>query len=148
MFEFLVVDDLIVGLPEPRSGEAGAVRRESSVVVAHDRDAWRGLKPAAGSPGDSRGWSRWHWQAAELCVSPSQQTVSECEEVLVERFGRCLVAERLAGAAVERGGDGVEIARGVLAEVGALGEVLAQQAIGVLVGAALPRAVRVAEVHG
>ena len=30
-------------------------------------------------------------------------------------------------------------------EVGALGEVLAQQAIGVLVGAALPRAVRVGE---
>lgn len=33
-------------------------------------------------------------------------------------------------------------------EVGALGEVLADQAVGVLVGAALPRGVRVAEVDG
>ena len=33
-------------------------------------------------------------------------------------------------------------------QVCALGEVLSQQTVGVLVGAALPRALRIAEVHG
>ena len=53
--------------------------------------------------------------------------------------------ERFSGAIVEAGGDGVEI---VLAEGGkghALGEILTQQAVGVLVGTALPRCVRVGE---
>src|SRR5215204_2259017 len=73
---------------------------------------------------------------------------SERQEVLVEGLGWRLVAEGLAGAAVERGRDGVELGRRVLAEVGAFREVLAQQAVGVLVGAALPGALRVAEVDG
>src|SRR5829696_9333909 len=82
------------------------------------------------------------------CRGLSAVAGTERQEVLVEGFGGCLVAEGLAGAAVERGRDGVELGRGVLAEVGASREVLAQQAVGVLVGAALPRAVRVAEVDG
>jgi hypothetical protein len=36
----------------------------------------------------------------------------------------------------------------VLGEIGAFGEVLAEQTVGVLVGAALPRAVRVGEIDG
>ena len=41
-------------------------------------------------------------------------------------------------AAVERGGDGGQVVWAVPAEVGALGEVLAQEPVGVLVRAALP----------
>lgn len=44
-------------------------------------------------------------------------------------------------------GNGVELRLQVDRQIGALGQVLAQQAIGVLAGAALPRAVRVAEIH-
>ena len=40
----------------------------------------------------------------------------------------------------------VEFGAGVAVQVGAFGEVLAQQAVGVLVGAALPGRVRVGEV--
>ena len=51
-----------------------------------------------------------------------------------------------AAPGVEFGGDLVEPAGAVERQVGAFGEVLAQQAVGVLVGAALPGAVWVAEV--
>ena len=52
----------------------------------------------------------------------------------------------LTGPAVEGDGDPVEVFLAVAAQAGAFGEVLAQQAVGVLVGAALPGAVGVAEV--
>ena len=57
-------------------------------------------------------------------------------------------AERMgcARSAVEAVGDGIEFVLAVQRQVGALGQVLAQQPIGVLAGAALPRAVGVAEV--
>jgi Transposase, Mutator family len=48
------------------------------------------------------------------------------------------VVEAEAGAVVELGGDAVEFGVGVAVQVGAFGEVLAQQAVGVFVGAALP----------
>ena len=66
--------------------------------------------------------------------------------MLVEGFGGCLPAEGLAGSGVERGGDGVELVGRPAGQVGALGEVLAQEPVGVLVRAALPWAVRVGEV--
>src|SRR5690606_40564612 len=47
--------------------------------------------------------------------------------------------------AVEGRSDGGEVLGAVLAEVGAFGEVLAQQPVGVLVAGPLPRAVRIAE---
>ncbi len=47
--------------------------------------------------------------------------------VLVEDLGRGPPAQRLAGAAVERVGDGGEVVGAVAREVGALGEVLAQR---------------------
>ena len=69
---------------------------------------------------------------------------------LRQQFVECLCwslpSEGFAGAGVEFGGDVVEVFAGVHGQVGALGEVLAQQAVGVLVGAALPWAVRVGEV--
>ena len=39
--------------------------------------------------------------------------------------------------------DGVELALGIARQVDALGQVLAQQAIGILIGPALPRAMRI-----
>jgi Transposase, Mutator family len=48
------------------------------------------------------------------------------------------VGEAEAGPVVEFGGDAVEFAAGIAVEVGAFGQVLAQQSVGVLVGAALP----------
>jgi len=48
--------------------------------------------------------------------------------VIVENFGWCPPVECLAGAAVEGSGDSVEVVASVLGQVGALREVLAQQA--------------------
>jgi hypothetical protein len=46
-----------------------------------------------------------------------------------EFFGGCLPAEGLAGAAVELGGDSVQVLCAVVAQARALGEVLAQQPV-------------------
>src|SRR6266702_8213573 len=62
--------------------------------------------------------------------------------------GRGLPAEGLAGPGVQLGGDCLQVLAAVGRQVGALGEVLAQQPVGVLVAAALPGRVRVAEVDG
>ena len=51
--------------------------------------------------------------------------------------------ETFSRSGIEAMGDGVHLALGVARQVGALGQVLAQQPIGVLVGAAVPRAVRI-----
>ena len=61
---------------------------------------------------------------------------------------RDLPLEGLAGAAVEAVGGGLKHVGAVDGEVGALGEVLAEQSVGVLVGASLPGRVGVAEVDG
>ena len=53
----------------------------------------------------------------------------------------------LAGAVVELGGDRGELLGGVDSQVGAFREVVAEQAVHVLVAAALPGAVRLAEEH-
>lgn len=60
------------------------------------------------------------------------------EQEFVEFFGRGVPVEGLSGAGVEFVGDGVQVGLGVDGQVGAFGEVLAEQAVGVLVGAALP----------
>src|SRR5258708_24983955 len=52
-----------------------------------------------------------------------------------------------ARSAVEAVGDGIEFVLTVDREVGAFWQVLTQQPVGILTGAALPRAVRIAEVH-
>src|SRR4051794_36667507 len=69
-----------------------------------------------------------------------------CSEELVESLGRCSPAQGLSRPAVEGDRHGCKVLGAVHAEVGALREVLAQQPVGVLVRAALPGAVRVAEV--
>src|SRR5271154_1058496 len=60
-----------------------------------------------------------------------------------ERRVECMCGTR---PAVETIGHGVEVILTVDREVSALGQILAQQAVGVLAGTALPGAVRVAEV--
>jgi hypothetical protein len=64
---------------------------------------------------------------------------------LGELLGRVGEGEALARPDVEFLGGGVELGSGDGEEVGALGEVLAQQPVGVLVGSALPGSVRIAE---
>src|SRR6202041_3735438 len=53
---------------------------------------------------------------------------------------------RLSGPRVEGGGHGCNLVGAVHAEIGPFGEVLAEQSVSVLVGAALPWAVRIAEI--
>ena len=67
-------------------------------------------------------------------------------KVIAKSLLGCRPVEGLAGAAVEISGNSVKVITRVSGQVGAFGEVLAKQSIGVLVCAALPRAVRVAEV--
>ena len=65
--------------------------------------------------------------------------------MIVKGFRRCSPVEDFAWPRVELGGDGFEVVVGPSREVGAFGEVLAEQSVGVLVGSALPWAVRVSE---
>jgi hypothetical protein len=58
---------------------------------------------------------------------------------------RTAIASR---SGVELEGDEVEVGLAVARQVGALGQVLAQEAVGVLAGAPLPGALGVAEVDG
>src|SRR6516165_7589414 len=67
-------------------------------------------------------------------------------EQLSECFGGGVVAEAFAGPAVEFGGDVLKLGGGVGAQVGAFGEVFAEQAVDVFVAAALPGRVGVGEV--
>src|SRR4029079_11136417 len=64
----------------------------------------------------------------------------------VERLCGSLPVEGLAGSGVESVGDVVAVGLGEAPQLGAFGPVLAQQAVGVLVGAALPGRVGVGEV--
>jgi len=54
--------------------------------------------------------------------------------------------QRLSGSLIEFTCDCIEMLLAMHREVGTFWEVLAQKSVGVLVGAALPRAVRIAEV--
>lgn len=68
-------------------------------------------------------------------------------ENLSEDLQRGVPVEGFAWPAVEAVGDGVEVILRVDGQIRALGQVLAQQSVGIFAGAALPGAVRVAEVH-
>jgi transposase InsO family protein len=65
---------------------------------------------------------------------------------LVERLCGRFPVERLSGPGIEGRGHGADLLGAVRAEVGAFREVLSQQSVGVLVSAALPRALRITEV--
>src|SRR3954466_11034040 len=79
--------------------------------------------------------------------SGRRNTVSVgCSKQLVKRLCRCSPAQGLSRPAVEGDRHGCQVLGAVHAEVGALWKVLAQQPVGVLVRAALPRTVGIAEV--
>src|SRR4051794_15299038 len=67
-------------------------------------------------------------------------------EKFVESFRRRFPTKGFSGPGVECKGHGLKVIGAMCAEIGALWKVLAQQPVGVLVGAALPRAVRITEV--
>jgi hypothetical protein len=64
---------------------------------------------------------------------------------LGEGLGGILPTKGLSRSRIKSESDGIEVVTGVSGKVGALGKVLAKQSIRVLVSAALPRAVRIAE---
>ena len=68
------------------------------------------------------------------------------QEFSIDRQRRSY-AQALSGPVVDLIGNSVELLLAVAREIRALGQVLAHQAVGVLVGAKLPRAVGVTEVH-
>jgi transposase InsO family protein len=76
----------------------------------------------------------------------SQRGHSVLCQPTVKGFGRCHPVEGFPWSPVESGGNGGERRGAMHAQICALRKVLAQQSIGVLVGAALPRALRIAEV--
>src|SRR4051812_37867398 len=93
--------------------------------------------------GARTGVDRRHW------VDPSGRRNTayvSCSEELVQSLGRCSPAQGLSRPAVEGDRHGCKVLGAVHAEVGALWKVLAQQPVGVLVRAALPRTVGIAEV--
>src|SRR6187200_421421 len=67
-------------------------------------------------------------------------------QVLSEHLSGCLPREGLARPTVQRRRDGRELLGTVAGEVGASGEILAQQPVGVLVGGALPGAAWITEI--
>jgi len=57
-------------------------------------------------------------------------------------------AQALAGPAIQGVNDGAQLLGGDLGQIGALGQVLTQQAVGVLVGSPFPRVIGMGEVDG
>ena len=74
--------------------------------------------------------------------------LKEVEGVWHEHFGGAFPVEALARAGVELPGNRIEFGLRESGEVGAIGERLTEQAVGVLVDTALPGAVRIGEVDG
>ena len=68
------------------------------------------------------------------------------EQLTVYRQGASY-AQAFSGSHVDFVGNEIELLLAVARQIGALGQVLADQAVGVFIGATLPRALRVAEVH-
>lgn len=80
-------------------------------------------------------------QRAKQTASSSGQRITAVQEAGVD-LCRSAIAMGLTRAMVEFVGDGVQVGLAERAEVRALGEVLPNQPVGVLVGTALPRAAR------
>ncbi|MDB5578322.1 MAG: hypothetical protein JWR80_3498 [Bradyrhizobium sp.] len=69
----------------------------------------------------------------------------DLRKALVKGLSRCFPSQRFARSAIDRCGNGRKHVGTMRAEIDAFWKVLAQQPVGVLVGAALPRALWVAE---
>src|SRR5690242_16617953 len=111
--------------------------------------SWR-LARRAGRNGDSRvrdrrgtpGGMPWAGQLDGGCCRAGSGGGAQARS---EHLSGRLPAEGLAWSTVQRCRDGCELLGAVAGEVGASGEILAQQPVGVLVGAALPRAAWITE---
>ena len=64
-----------------------------------------------------------------------------------KNFQRRLPVQAFSGARVEFLGNGIQFALGVARQIRSLGEVLAQQPIGILIGSALPGTMRIGKEH-
>src|SRR5665647_3581230 len=125
----------------------------SSMTHRLDRMAQRDLIARAADP-DNRtrvlitltdeGWATFKAAVRESnmvesdVLGPLSQRQRQNLASLLEGFGWFLPAESFAGPGVQFLGDVLEVVRCEDRQVAALGEVLAQQAVGVLVAAALP----------
>src|SRR5665647_1502315 len=92
-----------------------------------------------------RGFASW---LPERFLGGFQRTTQHrlCRDERSEACGGGVPAECLAWSGVELGGNQFQVRGGVHGQVGALGEPVAQQPVGVLVRWSLPRGVRVSEV--
>src|SRR5215208_4611444 len=90
------------------------------------------------------------WKASDMYWADSSgrrnTAYVSCSEELVQSLGRGSPAQGLSRPAVEGDRHSGELLGAVHAQVSALGEVLPQQPVGVLVRAALPGAVGIAEI--
>src|SRR5437660_12497648 len=96
--------------------------------------------PKTGPPGFGRPWPGSGVRERNTLRSPTAGSGGVRNEELGELLGWFEPAECFTGPVVERVGGGVEVVLAVDGEVGAFGEVLAGQAVGVFVCAVLPGA--------
>jgi len=94
--------------------------------------------------GSQGGFKQWSPDPKSATVGEARNTVALSGfQQFVQSLGRCSPAEGFTGPRVEGARHSREGIGAVQAQVGALREILAQQPVGVLVGAALPRAAAV-----
>ena len=86
------------------------------------------------------------WAVSSPKCKKRSMMLPEIESVWCEQLGRALETERLAWPGVQFPGNGIQLFLGVATQVAALGKVLPQQAVGVLVDASRPGTVRIGEV--
>ena len=72
--------------------------------------------------------------------------LKEVEGFWDKQFGRTVKGEALSRSGIELPGNGIEFGLRESREIGSLGKILAKQAVGIFVDAALPRAVRIGEI--
>src|SRR5215203_504750 len=101
-------------------------------------DCWIPCRSSTARYGPAPSWADSSGRRNRAYVAGSKE--------LVQSLGRCSPAQGPSRPAVEGDRHGRKVLSAVRAEVGALREVLAQQPVGVLIRAALPGAVRVADV--
>src|SRR5215211_8057706 len=122
-------------LSEAKKLSMGAVSKQLPRSLI---DCWMPCRSSTARYGPEASWVDSSGRRNTACVTGSEE--------LVQSLGRCFPAERPSRPAVEGDRHGREVVGAVRAEVSALWEVLAQQPVGVLVRAALPGAMRIAEV--
>ena len=87
-----------------------------------------------GAGGFTEAWAALGTLWAELVNSSSNcNTCGSPCDFLCESLGRSFPSQGLAGAVVHQSGDVIEIALAELSQIGALGQKLAEEAVGVLI---------------